>query len=799
MQISVNWLKEYVDIDTPIDELAHSMTMLGLEIEAVTYLGQEVQDVYVGKILSIEPHPDADKLVVCKTDVGGDAPLQIVCGATNMSVGDRVPTAVVGASLPGGFKIARRKMRGLESQGMMCSPRELGLGDDHAGLMILDGDLPLGQDVKPLLGLDDVVMEIEVIPNRGDWASMIGVARELAALHGKQFRVPEIEIRESDTPAAKLSSVTIDDADLCPRYIGRVLQNVKVGPSPQWLCKRLIAAGQRPINNIVDITNFVLLETGHPLHAFDYDKLAGHRVVVRRAKAGEKMTTLDGEDRTLSGEMLVIADAERAQAVAGVMGGADSEVGEGTTTVFLESAYFDPVSVRRTSRALGLVSEAAQHFQRGADPEMAVQAINRCAALIQDLAGGHVAQGLIDEYPTPLAEQQVRLRYARTGLLLGTEIAPEFQRNALEKLGFELLDSNAEGFTVRVPTWRHDVSGEADLIEEIARLHGYDKLPATLPRVRQSEAAVFAPHDRPIRALRRHLAGLGLTELYSWTFSSAAEVRRAGLPERYLNMVALENPLSENHAAMRTSLLPGLLAVAAHNIHRGTADIQAFEIGPIFTPKTDQELPVQSCNVCILLTGSRSSRHWSTSPEQHDFYDAVGYAEEILGHFGQEARFAPGSLKTFQEGQAAAVLLDGAEIGHLGKVDKNVLRSHDIEGEVFLLELGIDSLLDQVPAPAQFREIPSFPPSLRDLAVVVDESVEAGALADCARNFGGNFLKSVEIFDVYRGEQLPEGKKSVALSLRFQSAEKTLTDKNTQKAINKICKRLTNDYGAELR
>ena len=390
MRISLNWLKELVDIDLGVDDLAHQLTMLGLEIESVERPGEGLSGVLVGQIQSIEPHPDADKLVVCKTDVGGEEPLQIVCGAKNMSVGDKVPTAIVGATLAGGFAIKGRKMRGVESQGMMCSADELGMGEDHSGLFIMDPETPVGVDALPLLGLDDVIFEIEVTPNRGDWAGMIGVARELAALRDGVIRPPEAALNETSEEAASLSSVTIEDPDLCPRYLGRVITGVKIGPSPAWLCQRLFAAGQRPINNIVDITNLVLLETGHPLHAFDYQKLAENRIVVRRARKGEPLKTLDDQDRALVEDMLVIADAKKPVALAGVMGGADSEVGEGTQDIFLESAYFNPVSIRRTARALGMNTEASQRFQRGADPEMAVYALDRAAALIQDIAGGSV-------------------------------------------------------------------------------------------------------------------------------------------------------------------------------------------------------------------------------------------------------------------------------------------------------------------------------------------------------------------------------------------------------------------------
>lgn len=799
MRISLNWLKEYIDLDVGVDELAHEMTMLGLEIEAVERPGADISHVYVGEILSIEPHPDADKLVVCRTDIGRDHPLQIVCGAKNMRVGDRVPTIVAGGALPGGFKITRRAMRGIESQGMMCSAKELGLGEDQSGLMILEDRPEIGTDIRVLLGLDDVIFEIEVIPNRGDWASMIGVARELAVRYGKTIRVPAISLTESATPASSLSSVTIDDPVFCPRYIGRVLTGVKVGPSPDWLCRRLIAAGQRPINNIVDITNYVLLETGHPLHAFDYEKLAENRIVVRRARSGETITTLDGEVRKLTEDMLVIADAREAQAVAGVMGGADSEVGESTTKIFLESAYFHPPAIRRAARGLGLLTEAAMHFQRGADPEMAVYAINRAAAMMQELAGAEIAAGQLDAYPNPVPQREVTLRYARTKFLLGTEIPPEFQRNTLQALGFEPMASTSESCTFRAPTWRHDVSLEADLIEEVARFYGYDKIDITLPRVRPA-GQVFAPEEAHVRKLRSFLVGQGLTELFNWTFSNAEDVSRAGLPDDCLNMVTLRNPLSEKHATMRSSLIPGLLNTAAYNVNHGVPEMAAFEIGPVYIPLSSQDLPLEPLRLGVVLYGTADLRHWSRPQASVDFYDLKGYVEACLDFFGLSAEFVPGTLGTFQTGQCAIVNVRGGKsLGHLGKVNYTVLKAYDIGQNIYLAELDLALILSsQAPVPV-FAPIPAFPPSLRDLAVLVDATVPAGTLIARVREAGGRLLASVQLFDVYHGEQIPAGKKSIAMNLTFQAPDRTLTDSETDKAIEKIVRCLKRDFEAERR
>jgi len=797
MRVSLKWLKDYVDIDVPAAELAHEMTMLGLEIESVEELGQDVQSVFVGKILAIEPHPDADKIVVCQTDVGGEAPLQICCGATNMKVGDKVPTAVVGASLPGGFQIGKRKMRGVESQGMMCAAAELGLSGDSEGLLILDEDAPLGADIKAVLGLDDVVLEIEVTPNRADWASMIGVARELAARFEKTLRIPEVKVIEGGAPAADKVSVTVEDPENCPRYMGRFFSNVKVGPSPEWLCEYLVAAGQRPINNIVDITNFVLLETGQPLHAFDYDKLAGHRIAVRRASAGEPINTLDGVTRKLDADMLVIADGETPQCVAGVMGGADSEVGEATTSLFLESAFFRPASVRKTSRTLGLISESSQRFQRGADPEMAAYALERAAQLIQELAGAEVAAGVIDIYPEPFVPREVTLRYHRTHRLLGVDVAPEVQRALLQRLGFALVRHDDAEVLVRVPLRRHDVSMEADLIEEIARLYSFDNIPVSLPRARPCEK-VFAPGEKRIRALRHFLVGLGLTELYNWSFSNPDEVERAALPEDFRDMVCLQNPLSEKQATMRSSLIPALLGNAARNINYGVTAVRGFELGPVYRP-AGEELPTQANRLCIVLAGHIEAAHWSHAARDADFYDLKGLVESVLAHFGLAGRFDVSDWQTFQNGQRATVSIGKNVIGNLGRVAGSVARSFACDRPIYLAELDLDALLAQPVSAAQFQSVPTFPPSARDLAVVVDAAVPAGELREKAAQAGGQLLRSVEIFDIFEGDQVGAGKKSVALNLVFQSDERTLTDQDTQKAFDKVLKRLKHDYKAELR
>lgn len=797
MHISYNWLKEFVALDVAPGELAERMTMLGLEIEAVHAPGEDINEVYVGHIVDVQPHPDADKLVVCKTDVGRGEPLQIVCGATNMKVGDKVPTALDGAVLPGGFRIGSRKMRGIESHGMMCSARELNLGEDHAGLLILGADATVGEDIRAALGLDDVVFEIEVTPNRGDWASMIGVARELAAYYGCELRVPEIALRESGAAADTLSSVTIEDPDLCPRYAGRILRNVKIKASPPWLCARLMAAGQRPINNIVDITNYVLLETGHPLHAFDYDKLAEHRIVVRRARPNETITTLDDEKRVLDTDMLVIADAESPQAVAGIMGGAGSEVDDDSNHIFLESAWFLPRSVRATARRLGMLTEAAQHFQRGADIEMAVYAIDRAAMLMQELGAAEIAPGILDAYPATQARTSVSLRFERTTELLGVAVVPDTQVDILSGLGFAVEQRDATGCTVGVPAWRHDVGHESDLIEEVARHYGYDRIPTTLPPVRQCEM-VFAPEDKHVRALRRFLAAQGLVEVMNWSFGNPENESRARANHADASMVMLANPLSENQAGMRTTLLPGLYATAAYNHKRGARGIAAFELGPVYHAAETDTLSREVMCLGVVLSGIVPG-HWSCPERLVDYFDIKGIAESLAVYLKRQFTVEAAAHPAFQQGQSATIRLRKKTLGHMGKPVAEAIRSFELPEQVYALELTLEPLLAAPAPPAQFEDIPQYPASLRDLAVVVEQSTPAEDLVKIIRQAGGALLKKIEIFDVYRGKPLPPEKKSVALSLVFQSPERTLTDKDTQKSLDRIIKQLQQQCGAELR
>lgn len=796
MKISLNWLREYVHFNHTPEQLAEILTSLGLEIEGIERPGGDISGVVVGQILSIEKHPEADKIVVCKTDVGGPEPLQICCGATNMKVGDKVPTAVDGAVLPGNFKIANRKMRGVESQGMMCSARELGVAEDAAGLLILPPETPTGADVQAALGLDDAILEIEVTPNRADWASMIGVARELAAALGTELKLPAVQVQESAAHVGSAASVTVQDPEICRRYLARVVEGVTIAPSPEWLQARLRAAGQRPINNVVDVTNFVLLETGQPLHAFNLDRLHEQRIVVRRANAGESIRTLDGESRTLNPDTLVIADAVKAQCVAGVMGGAESEVGEGCIRILLESAWFAPAAVRRASKQLNLSTESSQRFQRGADPAMAAWAIDRAAALIRAVAGGQVLAGVIDEYPQTFQPAGVVLRFQRANAFLGSDIPPARQVQHLQRLGFELLSQDAESAQFQVPLRRNDVTREVDLIEEIARLEGFGQLPSSLPRVRAMER-VLAPQEKLASRLRRQLVHAGLTEVRNWSFTNAGLMRRCRLEES--TAVALANPLSEKQSHMRPSLLPALLENAAYNLNRGAARIALFELAPTYHPAANDATEERS-ELGVLLCGPRHALHWSGGEGQPaDFFDIKGIAEMLLEQAGVAAKLEPAQVPWLQEGHGISIVLDGKAIGHAGKIAPAVAKEFDIEKPVLALTLETSALWGAEQAPVDAQALSPFPASIRDLAVVVDTALPAADLVSAAQRAGGNLVQQVQVFDVYSGKNMPEGKKSIALRVTLQSMEATLTEEKISKAMGKILRTLEHNLAATLR
>lgn len=801
MKVTLNWLKEYVEILLSPEELSHRLTMAGLEVDAMDRLGEGLDQVIVARLAEVKPHPDADRLTLCAVETGTDT-LQVVCGATNHKTGDLVALAQSGTDLPGGFKIKKSKIRGQESNGMLCSVSELGLASRSEGILILPPGLPLGKPVFEVLGLKDVRFELGLTPNRPDCLSVVGVAREVAGMTGAALKLPAVTIDESATAAAAKSSVTILDAELCPRYAARLIEGVVIGPSPDWLVKRLESVGMRSINNVVDVTNFVMMELGQPLHAFDFDMLREQRIVVRRAADGDTFTTLDGQNRNLLASDLVICDGAGPVALAGIMGGENSEVRPETTNILLESAYFNPGAIRRTSKRLGLHTESSHRFERGGDVDMVPVALDRAAALIADLSGGKVAGGVIDQYPQVLPKRQLTISAARTSRLLGLPVEPVEIQRVLGGIGLRGTPAGEESLAVEVPHFRPDIEREIDLIEEVARLIGYERIPVTMPTGKM--------HDQPLPrhlqlegTLRDLIVELGFAEVINYSFVSAASVDRLELPAddpRRLN-VAVLNPLTEEQAVMRTTLIPSLLETAARNIAYRTSDLGLFELRPVFLPRPGEELPCEQLRLTALLTGRREVEGWAQQGDTVDFFDIKGVAEELLTRLNvADVRWqAEHDEGFFHPGKSCAVKSGKSHLGTLGEVHPQVLRTFDINQPVMLLDLNAEALFTAAGAYPGFRPLSRYPDVERDSAFLVDEAVTAEQVFTTLGQVRLKDLESIVLFDVYRGASLPAGKKSLAIRARYRALDRTLTDELVQELHARLVKAMEKSLGAELR
>ncbi len=834
MNVTLNWLKEYVDFDWSPDELAERLTMLGLEVEGVNRLAGEFEGIVVAQVLTRDKHPNADKLSLCRV-LDGQGERQIVCGAQNFQAGDKVPLILPGHSLPARpgeppFTIKVGKIRGVESHGMLCSPQELGLAEDAEGLMILQADAPVGQPFAAYLGrtAGDVVYDLEVTPNRPDLNSVVGIAREIAALTGHPLRLPALTLPSAPPDAvgaADLVAVRIEDPDLCPRYTARVLRGVKVGPSPDWMRALLERVGLRSINNVVDATNFVMLEIGQPLHAFDYHLIArgpaasgksgsgsGARgavptIVVRRARAREAFVTLDGQNHCLTEEVLLIADEEKGIALAGVMGGQNSEINEQTVDVLIESACFKPTNIRRTSKALGLRTDASYRFERGVDASMTDWASRRCAQLILEAAGGCLAAGVVDAYPRPVEPRQITLRHHKVNELLGIEILATDIEYYLGQLGLKVVgrkprpvgDSDpTEPVTLAIPTFRPDLKREADLIEEVCRLHGVDTIPAVLPRGARGANEYDPIHDQLAQA-RQLLSGLGLHEAQGQTLiaDSAAALVQAASP----GAVALANPLSSDMNVLRPSLLPGLIESLKHNLSRQNQDVALFEVGRVFLHSDDGV--GEHRRIGLALTGRRQPTFWSGSDRdaKFDVSDLKGLVEEFLEQYGlRGVSYAPTPepLPLFVE--SAAILLGGKlPLGVLGQLAPALAKRYDLRDPAFLAELDLAQLLLRRNTAKGFKALPAYPAIQRDLAIVVSQSVTHEAVLSAVKQAKAQNLESVELFDVYQGKTIAPGQKSLAYAFTYRSAARTLTDAEVNAAHEKIVERLRRDLQATVR
>ena len=821
MRISLKWLSEYVDLSglpgwtqahVPLEgaeELGRRLTAVGLEVEAIERTGANLDGVVAARIVSSEKHPDAEKLSITRIDRGEGELLQVVCGAKNVQVGDLVPLATVGTTLPGGARIEKARLRGVESSGMLCSARELGLAEEASGLLVLPRDVRPGTPIARALGIDDVLLEVNVTPNRPDALSHVGIAREVAALLGRNVKLPAPGLVEAGAPAAGAVKVRIEAPEKCARYAARVIEGVRIGPSPLWLARRLEASGVRSLSNVVDATNYVLLELGHPLHAFDLDKVAGHEIVVRTARPGERLTTLDGKERALEPDDLLIADRDRGSALAGVMGGGDSEISAGTTRVLLESAWFEPATVRRTSRRQGLKSEASYRFERGADPGMVIPAVDRCAALIAALSGGAVRPGVVDVHPRPARAPEVRLRWRRPAEILGMEVPGEEVRRILIGLGFEERARDAEGALFAVPSWRVDVSIEEDLIEEIVRTRGYDAIPETLPP-NAVETPAESAEAQALARIRAALEAGGFSEAVNFSFVAARELEPfeprtvTGGGSGRAPGIALKNPISADLALMRTTLVPSLLRNAAHNRRQRVEDLRLYEIARAYwpNPRPGDDPSSESIQVAGVLLGRRHPVGWAASPDAVDFHDAKAAVAGVLEELGipDVEWVARGGNWLHPRTSARLVVRNepGREsLGEVGELHPRVAEAFELPRGVFAFELHLDALLRAARLVPQHRAVPRFPAVLRDLAVVVDEEVTAASAEAVVRE--EPLVEAVTLFDVYRGAPLPAGKKNLALAIRYRAQDRTLTDAEADAAHGRIVKRLGERVGAELR
>ncbi len=828
MKLTFNWLGQYVDCHASADELAEQLTMLGLEVERIEKVAGELEGIVVAQILSSEKHPNADKLSVCRV-ADGKGERQIVCGAKNYKIGDKVPLALPGAVLPAAagsppFTIKAAKMRGVESQGMMCSAKELQLSEDAEGLLILSADARVGQPMAEHLGrsASDAVYDLEITPNRPDWNSVIGIAREISALTGSPLRLPEINISPLETgePVDALATVRVDAPDLCPRYTARVIRNVKVGPSPDWLRQTLEKVGLRSINNVVDVTNFVMLETGQPLHAFDYHLLSRSSsanqptVVIRRARAGEKFVTLDGQERLLHANTLLIADEQKAIGIAGVMGGQNTEIQPQTKDVLIESAYFKPQNIRATSKALDLRTDASYRFERGGDIGVCDWASRRAAQLIVQTAGGQLAPGVIDAYPETALTREISLRPSQTNRLLGHEIPSETQLNILQRLALTIVSqtSHADGpsFRVAIPTFRVDLKREVDLIEEIARLYGVDKIPAARPAGAVGAHSFDAVYDE-LSDARRILLGLGLNEAQGQTLvpDQAAKLAAANIPlapssktsgQQILELARLANPLSSDMNVLRPSLLPGLLDSLRHNLTRKVNEVALFEIGKVFLSSGTEFREERRLGLAI--TGTRHPHAWSAAEREpkSDIYDLKGALDEFFEQFGVRSiayvrRADPTPLYL----ESATLQLGKQTIGEIGQLQPRLAKEYDLRDAVLLAELNLDLLLARRSPQKSFQPLPSFPAIRRDIAMFVPESTTHESVVQTIKQSKPAQLESVELFDVFRGKNIPPNQKSLAYALTYRHPERTLTDEEVNATHEKVVAELRQKLNAAIR
>ena len=810
MQVSIKWLKDYIDFTETPEQLADKLTMAGIPVENVVDPGEGLAKVVTGRIEKLEPHQNSDHLQICTMNVGLAENIIIVTGAQNVAEGQVVPVAMVGAHLPNGMKISKGKLRGVASNGMLCSAQELKLDleklpeEQKTGIFILPSDTPVGIPAKDVLGLNDVVLEFELTANRADCFSVFGLVREIAAITGNKPHFPEIKVNEDDnTKLNDIFSVEIADPDLCSRFSTRMLKNVKIGPSPEWMQQRLEGAGIRSINNVVDVTNFVMIELGHPMHAYDYDKITGKKLIARRAIEGEELHTLDDTSRKAKGEMLVIADSEKAAGLAGIMGGFETEITDTTTTVVLESADFYGPCIRRTARACGLSSEASGRFERGVDSETTIKALDRAAQLLQEMGACTVCEGIVDVYPNPKQANYVTFTPEQINNHLGTNIAKDVMLNIITSVGFDVTKDENDEITVKVPSWRNDVTCMADISEEIARLHGFDKIKSTLPNGVSMQGTQSAKQTF-IDKVKASLSSQGLYETISFALTNEETFNKLNIPQDspLRKAVPIMNPLSDEYPLVRTTLLSSIFDNLARNLARKNDDVALFEVGSVFFPKAlpVTELPDEVVKIAGAITGRRNAQGWNQANDMVDFYDAKGIIEELLANLrvtrytveaGTHYAMHPGKTALFKKGRDV--------IATVGEVHPAVLSAYGITKPVYIFELDATTVMKYMAKDLKYKALPKYPATSRDLAMLVDVDVNAADIEKAMTKAAGQNLTQITLFDVYTGKQVEEGKKSLAFSLTFQSNDKTLTDAEIDPAIEKIVAKLQKDFNANLR
>jgi phenylalanyl-tRNA synthetase beta chain len=802
MKVPLSWLKDYVDVTLPAKELAQKLTMAGFEVAEIITTGGNRDNIIIAQITALNPHPNADRLRLATVDTGTGTET-VVCGAPNLNIGDKIAFARVGAHMINPHngqaeELKPAKIRGVESRGMICSEKELGISESHEGILVLAANAPVGRPLAEHLG--DTILDIDLTPNRPDCLSVIGIAHETAALTGQKIHIPEIKYEETGDLTDKQISIEITDAELCPRYCASLITGVKIGESPAWLQERLIACGARPINNVVDITNYIMLEYGQPLHSFDYDRLKNKKIIVRRAKEGESFYTLDTSERKLSSDMLVIADGERTVAIAGVMGGLNSEVNDSTTSILLEAASFKATSIHYTSRHLDLISEASMRFERGISAGLTIPALRHATQLIAEIGGGKAARGITDIYPGKKALKPITLTTEETERILGIKCSLDQIAGALESLGFE-CQSDGKQLSVTAPYWRSDIKQDVDLTEEVARIIGYDKIPTTL-----LATSIPRQNPEPILGLRkqiRHtLAGYGFQEIMTYTLTSLETLGKLTPDQRPPEPLPLRvaNPMTADQEYLRPCLRANVLNTLAANRRHEDGGIQIFELGKTYIPR-ENDLPSEPEMLCGIMSGPRVEKSWLGDSGQFDLFDVKGLIEGLFDHLDTIISFENSDDAGLHPTRQAAIIVnaDGHKVtlGIMGELHPKVAAAFEIEGTVGLFELDVTKLLPYVKGHKMYRPVPRFPGIVRDIALVVDTDVTNQKILDVIKGFP--LISEVVLFDVYSGKQVAEGKKSLAYRLVYQLPDKTLTDDTVNKVQEQLLSRLTKALGATLR